>query len=85
MLLNSSLSECSPFSVLYNIWKLKDFPVPGFPTIIKGTLLSIQVKQVNKFSLNALFNAIPVPFSIDISFVILFISVSGIFKKELPL
>ena len=62
-----SLSEYWPFKVLYKIWKLNDFPVPGLPTIIKGTLLSIHVKQVNKFSLNALFSAIPFPFSITIS------------------
>jgi hypothetical protein len=71
------------FIELYNIWKLNDFPVPGFPTIINGTLFIIQVKHVKRFSLNDLFNAIPLPFSIVISFVILFISFSGIFKKLL--
>ena len=42
----------------------------------------MQIKQVNKFSLNALFNAIPPPFSMDISLVIKLISFSGIFKKS---
>ena len=75
--MNICLSEYSPFNVLYKIWKLKDLPVPGFPIIINGILLSIHTKHVNKFSLRALFKAIPFPFSMDISEVINFISASG--------
>ena len=71
------------FNELYNIWKDNDLPVPGFPTIIKGTLLIMQVKHVKRFSLKARFKAIPLFFSIIICFVIFFISYSGKVKKVL--
>ena len=81
--MNKLFSEYFPCMELYKIWKDKDFPVPGFPTIIKGTLFIMQVKQVKRFSRKALFRAIPLFFSIIICFVIFFISYSGKVKKVL--